>query len=66
MIPLLVFCLFQQIYYSGGSVDFISGMIMSANTVFCIMALMGFSYCETQDWLTEQIVFLKVKNDKLY
>lgn len=65
-IPLLIFCIFQQIYYSEGPIDFISSMIICANVVFCIMAWMGFSYCESQDWLTEQIVFLKVKNDKLF
>lgn len=66
IIPLLVFGLFQQIYYSGGSVDFTSGMIMCCNLSFCIMAWMGFSYCESQDWRTEQIAFLKVKGRNIY
>jgi hypothetical protein len=66
IIPLSIFFVFQKIYYSGGGVDFISSMIICTNVVFCIMSWMGFSYCESQDSLTEQIVFLKVKNDKLY
>lgn len=66
IIPFLIFCLFQIIFYSTDAVNFTASIIVCANVVFCIMIWMSFSYCETQDWLTEQIVFIKVKNDKLY
>ena len=66
IVPLLVFFIFEKIYYSGGTTDFISSMIICSNIVFFIMAWMGFSYCESQDWLTEQIIFLKVRNNNLY
>lgn len=66
ILPLLFFFIFEKIYYSGGSTDFISSMMICSNIVFFIMAWMGFSYCESQDWLTEQVVFLKVENNNLY
>ncbi|SUY45233.1 Uncharacterised protein [Clostridium putrefaciens] len=66
LIPLLIFCIFQLIFYGTDSVDFTSSIIICANVVFFMMTWIGFSYCETQDFLTEQIVFLKVNNNKLY
>lgn len=66
LIPFILFCLIQAFYYSTGPVDFTSGIMVSANIVLFIMSWIGFIYCETQDWRTEQIVFLKVKNKKVY
>ncbi|WP_143316500.1 hypothetical protein [Clostridium sp. HBUAS56017] len=66
MIPVIFYLLFQLIYYSTGSEKFVPSIIVCASVVFCIMTWMGFSYCELQDWRTEQIVFLKTNNRNLY
>ncbi|MEW8956021.1 hypothetical protein [Clostridium sp.] len=66
IIPFLILCIFQLLSYNITPVNFTYNMITFANLIFFIMAYMGFSYCEMQDSVTEQIVFLKVRNNNLY
>ncbi|SHJ14298.1 hypothetical protein SAMN02745163_01410 [Clostridium cavendishii DSM 21758] len=66
MVPIATFLLIHVIFYSTDSVYFVAGIGLSANLVFCTMAWIGFVYCEMQDTITEQVVFLKVKNNNIY
>lgn len=66
MIPFILYILFQLIYYSTGTEKFVSSVTFCSAIIFCMMVWIGFSYCELQDWRTEQIVFLKTNNLNLY
>lgn len=66
IIPLICFCIFQYIYYSEGKDNFHPGVIFCSNITFCVMIWMGFIYCEFQDSRTEEIMYLRVNNEKVY
>ena len=66
IVPILIICIFQRFSYSITPVDFTDNMVLYANLIFFIIAYMGFSYCEIQDSITEQIAFLKVRNSNVY
>lgn len=66
IIPLISFCIFQYIYYSNVQEKFLPSVLFCANVDFVIMIWIAFIYCFYQDSRSEETIYLKVNNDKIY
>ena len=66
IIPIMFFCIFQSIYYSAENIKYEPAVTFCSNVSFCVMIWTGFTYCLYQDSRTEEVIFLKVQNERVY
>lgn len=66
LLPFLIFLIYLFAAYGIMPFSIVSSFSESAGVLFFIMAYVGFSYAELENPVTEQLVLLRVNNDRIY
>jgi hypothetical protein len=66
IMPSFIFILYIGMAYYITPVDIVGSMISSAALIFALMAWVGFTYCNDEDLIAEEVLILKLKSHTRY
>ncbi len=66
IMPLLFWIIFLRICYSEGNLSYVPNIVMSMGVLFFVMTWISYSYQETEELISEQLLILKLQSVRLY